>query len=409
MSKMHTMLAAAAMAVVAGSASAAVIYNPVVTMIGDGTAVVGSQSRTTSVQVYANTVPGAPISQLAFNDGASGTRMTNSDSATSEGALSNNPGTADAAAVGAPYGGTVYAYSAGYDAPNQTGNVSTTAGISRTVGYMNATNNSLSSASVPIAQPFAATYDGNNIRSATGDDAALNFWTGGTGTAGATGGWRYFNTNTQLSTTNSTNVRTTEIRNGQLFGSTGAGTTPGRGIYAIGTGTPTGSGNTATLLVPTGSSSSPYEFVLIDDPSNAASTLTTFGYDTVYVADDSSTGSGGGIQKWVWNGTTWTKTYTLNDGVGGNRGLAGQLDTATNKVTLWASTAAGDKLEQVTDLGAGPLSPFTTLATVPTNNLFRGVALTTSVVPEPGTLGLMAIASLALFVRRRHAHLPLVN
>src|SRR5262245_7329490 len=100
-------------------ASAAIIYNPVVTMVGDGTAVVSGQSRTTTLRIYANTTPAqpAPISELAYNSGASGVRLTNSDSATSEAALSNNPGTADAAAIGAAYSGTIYVYSAGYDAP----------------------------------------------------------------------------------------------------------------------------------------------------------------------------------------------------------------------------------------------------------------------------------------------------
>lgn len=402
MTKMHTMLAAAAMAAVAGSASAAIIYNPVVTMIGDGTAVVSSQSRTTTIQVYANSIPAqaAPLSQLAFNNTTPGSRLTNSDSATSEGMLSNNPGTADAAAVGAPYGGTVYTYSAGYDAANQTANVSTTALAPRSVGYMIATNNTMSGATVPVTQTNATAYDNNNIRSATGNDAATKYWTGGTGTA-ALAGWRYFNTNTQTSAT-VTNVRTTEIRNGQLFGSTGSGT---RGIYAVGTGLAENSGNTAAVLINTGSNSSPYEFVLIDDPNNPATTTSTFGYDTAYVADDSAIGANGGIQKWVWNGTSWTNAYTLNDGVGGNRGLAGQLDADNGKVTLWATTAAGDKLEQVTDLGAGGLSPFTTLTTASNNNLFRGVALTIA-VPEPGTLGLVAIAGLALLIRRRQPQLP---
>src|SRR5262249_23747998 len=159
-----------------------------------------------------------------------------------------------------------------------------------------------------------------NFRSATGDDSATNFWTGGTGTTATTAGWRYFNSNTQLFST-ITNTRATEIRNGQLFGSTGSGTP---GVYAVGTGLPT-SGNAATLLVGTGSGASPYEFVLIDDPSNSASTATTFGYDTAYIADDRAIGSNGGIEKWVWNGTAWTNPYTLNDGTAGNRGLAGQL------------------------------------------------------------------------------------
>ncbi len=404
MTKMHTMLAAAAMAALAGSASAAIIYNPVVTMVGDGTPVVSSQSRTTTLQVYANTVPGAPLSTLAFNSSASGVRLTNSDSATSEGALSNNPGTADAAAVGAAFGGTVYTYSAGYDAANQTANVSTTALAPRSVGYMNATNNSLTGATVPVTQANADAYDNNNIRGATGDDAAANYWTAGTGTA-AKAGWRYFNSNTQTSAT-VTNVRTVEIRNGQLFGSTGSGT---RGVYSIGSGTPTNSGNVASVLVNTGGNSSPYEFVLIDDPNNSASTATTLGYDTAYVADDSAIGAAnGGIQKWVWNGTAWSNAYTLNDGVGGNRGLAGQLDSSTSKVTLWATSAAGDKLYQVTDLGAGALSPFTTLATAPANNLFRGVALTT-VVPEPSTFGLIGIASLTVLARRRRERRPVTD
>src|SRR5262249_14548737 len=159
--------------------------------------------------------------------------------------------------------------------------------------------------------PQAAAYDNNNIRSATGDDAASNYWMGGTGTTATTAGWRYFNTNTQTSAT-VTNVRSTEIRSGQLFGSTASGT---RGIDSIGSGLPTTSGNTATNLINTGSSSSPYEFVLIDDPSNTASTVTTFGFDTAYIADDSATGSGGGIQKWVWNGSAWSLAYTLSDGV----------------------------------------------------------------------------------------------
>ena len=35
------------------------------------------------------------------------------------------------------------------------------------------------------------------------------------------------------------------------------------------------------------------------------------GLDTLYVADDSSQANGGGIQKWVSNGSTWTKIATF--------------------------------------------------------------------------------------------------
>jgi len=399
MMRIHRTLAAAIVAAAAASASASVIYNPVVTMIGDGTPVVSGQSRTTAMRVYANSLPAQPLplSELAFNSSSSGVRLTNSDSATSEGGLSNNPGTADAAAVGTVYSGTIYTFSAGYDAPNATSAVIGTAvNANRVGGFMNATGNTLSASGIPVSQTQASAYDNNNLRSATGDDSASNIWTGGTGTTAATAGWRHLNSNTQVTTTNSTNVRSVEIRNNQLFGSTGSAT---RGVYFIASPAPTSSGNVASLLVGTGASSSPYEFVLIDDPSNAASTATTFGYDTAYIADDSAIGAAnGGIQKWVWNGATWANAYTLNDGVGGNRGLAGQLDVDTGKVTLWASTADGTKLEQVTDNGVGGWL-FITLATAPANNIFRGVALTT-LVPEPGSLAVLAIASMCALRRR---------
>ena len=319
----RSLLAAVAAASIASPAFAAISYEPVVTMIGDGTAVVSGQGRTTTIQIYQASLPAraAPVSQSVFDSGASGTRLVNSDSATSEGMLSNNPGVADAAAAGTSYGGTVYTYSAGYDAPNQTTSInSTAANANRVVGYVNVTGGTANGNAIPFSQTQASAYDNNNFRSATGDDNALNVWSGGTGATAATAGRRYFNTNTQTTTTNSTNVRTTEIRNNTLFGTTGSST---HGLYAIGSPAPTTSGNTATNLINTGSSSSPYEFVLIDDPNNAANTSTTFGVDTAYIADDSSIASGGGIQKWTWDGTTWTKAYTLSDTLQGDRGLAG--------------------------------------------------------------------------------------
>lgn len=53
------------------------------------------------IQLYANTTPNeaAPLSQLASSSGMTGERLTNNDSATSEGALSNNLGAADAVAA----------------------------------------------------------------------------------------------------------------------------------------------------------------------------------------------------------------------------------------------------------------------------------------------------------------------
>lgn len=95
------------------------------------------------------------------------------------------------------------------------------------------------------------------------------------------------------------------------------------------------------------------------------------GVDTAYVADDRGTASGGGVQKWIFNGTTWSLTYTLNSGLtAGARGVT--VDASGANPVVYATTADGSKLVKVIDAGAG--SAFTTLATAGTNKIFRGVA-----------------------------------
>src|SRR5690349_9062717 len=93
---------AAMLAAIASAAHAAVMYNPVVTMIGDGAVPTSGQGKITTIRVYANTTANqvSPISELAYNSGATGTRLINSATAGSEGMLSNNPAIADAAAAG---------------------------------------------------------------------------------------------------------------------------------------------------------------------------------------------------------------------------------------------------------------------------------------------------------------------
>ena len=52
--------------------------------------------------------------------------------------------------------------------------------------------------------------------------------------------------------------------------------------------------------MPTSGNSSPYGFALWDRNPSVA------GVDTLYVADDRTAANGGGIQKWSFNGTSWT-------------------------------------------------------------------------------------------------------
>ncbi len=127
----------------------------------------------------------------------------------------------------------------------------------------------------------------------------------------------------------------------------------------VGSGLPTTSGQTMTNL-PSFSGSSSTDFVF------ASAT-------TLYVADDSATGSGGGIRKWTFNGSVWSNPYTLNTNLtSGCRGVT--LVPGSSPVKLFATSAATSTIiVTATDNGTNASSPFTTLATPPTNTASRGI------------------------------------
>ena len=191
---------------------------------------------------------------------------------------------------------------------------------------------------------------------------------------------------------------------GNLFGSTGSGNTVG--IYLIDpSGTAPATGATPYVTTGTSSDHSPYEFALFNDTTNQ---YNSDGYNVAYIADDKtpSGDTSGGIEKWTYSMGVWTQAYILKDpAVTGYRGLAGELDATAGTVTLFATDATGTKLQQVTDTGAGSL--FTTLATLPANYAFRGVALVPVPTPEPSTLALLAAGAMGLLAyawrRRRSA------
>jgi hypothetical protein len=102
------------------------------------------------------------------------------------------------------------------------------------------------------------------------------------------------------------------------------------------------------------------------------------GNDTLYVADDRTVASGGGIQKWTFNGATWTLAATfsaVNSGTAtGYRGLAGAV--LNGQVTLVGTTteATANRVVVFVDPGSG--SPTgTVIATSPPTANYRGVAL----------------------------------
>ncbi|HVK12983.1 MAG TPA: Ig-like domain-containing protein, partial [Gemmataceae bacterium] len=243
----------------------------------------------------------------------------------------------------------------GYDADVGTTSV-TGSSAKRVVGRIDATG------AIDTTTGLTDAYLTSNIRSvATVDGSA--FWTAGTGSAGSNGP-RYATwgatTSTQLSTT-VTNTRATAIFDGQLYLSSSSGAF--LGVSTVGTGLPTTSGQTTTLLngFPTAAGPSSYQFVFKDA-------------NTLYVADDRTNGSGG-IQKWTQSGGTWTLAYTLAvTATTGVRGLTGDFSGANPVLYATTSESSANKLVKVTDTGAG--STFTTLATAPANTAFRGVAFT---------------------------------
>jgi hypothetical protein len=120
----------------------------------------------------------------------------------------------------------------------------------------------------------------------------------------------------------------------------------------------------ASLLIKTGSSSTPYAFAF--NP----------GFTTAYVADDTLTGKGG-VQRWDFNGSAWAMSYAFT-GItnSGARGVAVDFSGANPVIYATTAEASTNRLVSVTDTGAA--AAVTTLATAGVNQVFRGVSLAPS-------------------------------
>jgi hypothetical protein len=211
---------------------------------------------------------------------------------------------------------------------------------------------------------------GNNIRSAT--VANGKYYAAGANT-GVIGGVNSLDT---VISNTLTNLRALGVFKNQLYVSTGSGSN--RGIYMVGAGTPTNSGNTLISIINDGSAASSYQF--------------SFNPDTniCYIADDRaiSGNTAGGIQKWVRSGGVWTKVYTLGTGPGstvGARGLAVNWAGSTPVIFLTTTETSRNRLLSLADTGA--LTPAIILDTAPVNTVFRGVAFTPNSNPLPVSWG----------------------
>ncbi len=381
-------------------AAVTIQYNPVVEVVA-GTNI--NDGYTTSIDLFTNTQTGQTASAaLSYNNTGSvqDSRLVTT-AATSGGNLNNNPALVDAAESGQLYTGAVYAYSAGFDAvtgstyPGESGNNN-----DRVVGAASLGAGTINSVSILAHQSQSNAYLGTStvqgsINAAVGDDSATNLWTAGaigTGAGGNSGDFQYFNTPVKIGAGSSAIAKDVVYQGGYLFGDTQTG-----GLIVFNQNPPPTTALTPTQLF-TVSGPNPDGFALLDDPNNASS---IYGINTAYVA---VSGIGTlGIEKWVYNGTTWTDEYTIHNGTNTSTayyGLAGQYDPASAEEILYATTATGttsglyqfeDALSSTTNTSAD--GSFIKLATAATNTQFQGVALDpiASSVPEPASLLLLGM------------------
>lgn len=367
-----TPLGIAALALLAGVTSASSSITPgniVVVRLGDGLSPLTNSSTAAFLDEY--TSAGALVQSIPLPIAAAGSNnpLTNSATATSEGFL------------GLSTDGQ-YLLQVGYGvAPGMAGIATTLSTVApRVIARTEIATGTIDTSTLLSGD---TSYSGGNIRSAASDNGT-EFWTAGTAPGGADAGVRYIaslgaNTSVQLST-DVTNTRVVGIFNGQLYVSSASGSY--KGLNSLGTGLPTTPGQT-TVLLPGFPSASPsqYDFFWADP-------------NTFYFADDGSVS--GGIQKWTVSSGVWSMQYVLSPATGvGCRGISGLVNAGV--VTLYATTtqSVGNEIVTVTDTGAG--SPFTTIATSTTNEIFRGVRLIpgnpgTSVVAicDPGVSGVIS-------------------
>ncbi len=311
--------------------------NLVVLKVGNGTDALTSFGNALFLQEY------TPTGTLVGTDSipASGSNpVCISGSASSEGQLTRSP---DKSIV----------TFAGYKvAPPYTSGVASTtsAAVSRVV--IKVDYNKVITTSANTASQFS----GNNIRSAVGD-GSNNYWAVG----GNTGVYHFGSTasDTAIVSTTSTNIRYVAIFNSQLYYVTAKGT---YGLYKVGTGTPTTTGQTSTNIIAVGNSLSPYAFSI-----NSTE-------DTCYIAIDSVTTTGGGVQKWIKTSGTWALAYTLGPG---NSSLAGcrslTVSWGGTYPIIYATTAETSFNRLIKIIDNGSTATATTLATAPTGTIFRGV------------------------------------
>lgn len=333
-----------------------------VVRVGDGQAALTNAATAVFVDVF-DISSGALLRTLTMPTAATGNNQpfAISGTSTTEGAL--NLAESNTKLV---FGG----YAA---APGLT-SVSSNTTTSRVVATIDATGVPMTSNTIAVGQGFNT----SSIRGCTSVNG-VGYYCSGAGSS-STGGVRLVPVGTGVTTTGlyttPTNTRAVDFIDNALYFTSASSPFIGVSKDSAG-GTPTLAGNIAKLQAGiAGSSPSPNGFQVLD--ISAAVT----GLDVMYMVDERTSATGGGLYKFAKVGTTWTPIDTLL--LTNARGLTAKKSPCGG-VTLFITT--NNTLVSLQDNGGYnarfATRAFTTLATAATNTAFRGVAMT------PGTgLGL---------------------
>ena len=235
----------------------------------------------------------------------------------------------------------------------------------RVVGRVDVNN--FTGAGVNTTTVFNDGFLGNSFRSVASTNGT-DFWMSGAGTGG---GIRYTtlgSTTSALVSNTTANTRVTGIFNDasnqpQLYSTSGSAGF--LGVSSVGTGLPTTSGATMTLLT--------------SSPSDTSTNAMDFWFKdaaTVYKAN--GTGGSQGIAKYTFNSgtSTWDFQYLLPANVANNTGAGGLTGVVSGGTTTLYATNYANELISIVDTGASSVP--TVLATAPTNTTFRGIAFVPS-------------------------------
>jgi hypothetical protein len=335
-----------------------------VVKLGNGTETLGNAGNTVSLIDFS--LSGSPLYTLTLPN----TTLVMSGTSSSEGSLSRSANGNYLTLAG--YRGQTLPYAGSL--PNVSAST-----VNRGVVQVDISG-SYTSPTYSTTRFGGSTGTSGNFRSVVTDGNGVNWW--GVGTASSTSSSGTLLLNTPGPSTTMINAgpspRVANIFNNSLFYSTSTG------IFTY-NGLPTTTSTPTQIITTTGVS--PYDFAI-----NAAGNV-------AYIAD--STLATGGIQKWTYNGSTWSYAYT----VGAGRGING-LAWDGYSSTLFGTTteASNNALVRLIDGGVGSLSTSDIeLATAGANQIFKGLDFGPGAIPEPTTFALLGLGLFMFAGRLRRA------